>query len=163
MKRKTLIERLQDQKTQKAITNWKKSNYDSRTRLKKRVNEIINKQYAYFITFTIAPEHYGLKKMTYIRKAKEALLHASQWVANEDFGEQFGRYHIHALACFLDKFDYTIDENTLEYVWRYGIIHFKPIHTPNDDAVSNYMNKLSNHATKETAHRIMYSKVKAHD
>ena len=158
MKRKTLDDRIEQYEISKAIHSWKRSSYKAKNTLKKRVANIITKKHSLFITFTIAPKNYGLDLNTYIRKAKEALSPASLYIANEDYGKDKGRYHIHALASFPERFDYTIKPNPMEAIWQYGIIQYEPIHTPNHEAIANYMNKLSAHATKDTAHRIIYSR-----
>jgi len=160
MQRKTLDERLTQYNTRKALDTWKRSSFKSKETLKKRVLEIITRQHSLYVTFTIAPKNYGHDTMTYIRKTKEALAMASDYVANEDIGKDKGRYHIHALVSFPERFDFTIKPNKLEEIWKYGTIYFEPIHTPNQDAITNYMNKLSSHATKKTAHRIIYSRKK---
>ena len=160
MRRKTLEERLEKYLPNKSMQLWRLSNYRAKTRLQSKVIELLEQPHAYFITFTIAPKHHGLKLNTYIRKVKEALRETSDYVANEDYGNLNGRYHIHALACFSEQYDYTIKPNTFEKIWQYGIIHFEPIYKRNDEALSNYMNKLSQHATKETAHKIIYGRKK---
>lgn len=158
MARKTLLERLETYDTSKALAYWKKSNYNAKTLLKQRVLNIITQEHSYFITFTIAPEHYNYKKDTYFRKTKEALSQASLYIANEDYGTDNGRLHIHALVSFPFRYDYTQKNHSLQQVWKYGNIQFETIHTPNDDAITNYMSKLSAHATKETARKIIYSR-----
>lgn len=158
MKRKTLEQRLNEKPTRRAFDDWKRSNYKARIRLYERVKTIITKEHSYFITFTIAPKYYGYQLDTYIKKAKEALGTASDYVANEDYGTDNGRYHIHAIASYNEQYDYTSSNHHCQSVWKYGAIRFEVVHTPNHEAIGNYINKLSQHATKDTAHRIIYSR-----
>jgi len=160
MKRKTLQERLLETSTNRAIFRWERSNYKAREVLKQKVKNVLEMEYAYFITFTIAPKHYHYDIKTYFRKVKEALSQTSLYIANEDYGEDNGRFHIHALASFPFQYDYTPNKHYVQDVWKYGAIRFEPIHTKNETAIMNYMYKLSAHATKRTAHRIIYSREK---
>jgi len=157
-RKKTLLERLEKYSTRKAMDTWYDSNYRSKKRLHDRVTIIVNQPNAYFITFTIADEYYGFERLTYQRKAKEALSQTSLYIANEDYGEEKGRYHIHALALFPFHYDYTPKKHYVQDVWKYGAVRFEPIHTPNDEAITNYINKFTAHAIKESSARLIYSR-----
>jgi len=157
-RKQTLYERLEKYDTRKAIDTWYNSNYRSKKRLHDRVKIIVNQPNAYFLTFTIAPEYYGFDRLTYQRKVKEALRQASLYIANEDYGKDNGRYHIHALALFPFHYDYTPKEHYVQDVWHYGVVRFEPIHTPNDEAITNYINKFTAHAIKESTARLIYSR-----
>lgn len=152
---KTLKDRLEEgQETQQAITNLNKSYYRRDSRLKKRLEAMIYKEHTYFITFTIAPKHYGLNYNTYLRKIKEALGRASGWVVNSDYGIINERLHFHCVASFNSQLDY----NTLNAIYKYGTIDFKPIYNTNEKALREYLNKTFNHAVKQTAGKIHYSR-----
>jgi len=152
---KTLDDRLQEgQPIQKAIINLNKSYQRRDSRLKKRLENILQNEYTYFITFTIAPKNYGLKYNTYLRKIKEALGHASSWVLNSDYGDKNGRLHFHAVATFELQLDYT----TLNAIYKYGTIDFKTIYNMNEKAIREYILKTFNHAVKQTAGKIHYSR-----
>lgn len=154
---KTLHQRLQEgQPIQQAITNLNKSYQRRDGRLKKRLENMLQNEYTYFITFTIAPKNYGLNYDTYLRKIKEALGGASGWVVNSDFGSEKGRLHFHCVASFNSQLDYT----TLNNIYKYGSINFKPIYNTNEKAIREYLNKTFNHTIKQTAGRIHYSKSK---
>lgn len=74
------------------------------------------------------------------------------YIANIDYGKKNGREHYHALA--LD-WDFNYDE------WhKYGAIKGLKVHIPNEKALSKYLVKFANHATKETTKstRVIYSK-----
>jgi len=157
-RKKTLLERLEKYHTRKAIDTWNTSNYRSKKRIHDRVKIIVSQPNAYFLTFTIANEYYGLQRLTYQRKIKEALSQASLYIANEDYGKENGRYHIHALVLFPFHYDYTPKKHYVQDVWHYGNVDFEAIHTPNDEAITNYINKFTSHAIKESSARIIYSR-----
>lgn len=152
---KTLKDRLQEgQDIQKAINNLSQSYYRRDSRLKKRLENMLQKEHTYFITFTIAPKNYGLKYNTYLRKIKEALGGASGWVVNSDYGSINERLHFHCVATFNTQLDYT----TLNNIYQYGAINFKLIYNTNEKAIREYLIKTFNHAVKQTAGKIHYSR-----
>ena len=152
---KTLQDRLQEgQEIQQAINNLSQSYYRRDSRLKKRLENMLQKEHIYFITFTIAPKNYGLKYNTYLRKIKEALAGASAWVVNSDYGNINERLHFHCVASFNSRLDY----NTLNNIYQYGTIDFKPIYSANEKALREYLIKTFNHAVKQTAGKIHYSR-----
>ena len=109
---KTLKDRIEEgQDIQRAITNLIKSYQRRDGRLKKRLEQMLEQDHTYFITFTIAPKNYGLKYNTYLRKIKEALGGASGWVVNSDYGNINDRLHFHCVASFHSQLDYTILNN----------------------------------------------------
>lgn len=152
---KTLKDRIEEgQDIQRAITNLNKSYQRRDGRLKKRLENMLQNEYTYFITFTIAPENYGLNYDTYLRKIKEALGRASGWVVNSDYGDKNGRLHFHAVATFVSQLDYT----TLNDIYKYGSINYMLIYNSNEKAIREYLNKTFNHTIKQTAGRIHYSR-----
>jgi len=160
VKRKALDERIDQYGLTNGIDKHLRSRYEQIRTIRNRIDEIISNDHAYFITFTIAPEHYGKPREHYQRKIKEAMAFASRWIANEDWGDQHGRYHFHAVACFGDKYDYTMQNHALKSVWTYGNIVFSPIYSQNSEAIANYIAKLSNHCIKEKTGLIFYSRKK---
>lgn len=152
---KTLTDRLQEgQPIQKAINNLSQSYYRRDSRLKKRLENMMQNEHTYFITFTIAPKNYGLKYNTYLRKIKEALGGASAWVVNSDYGKTNERLHFHCVASFHSQLYY----NTLNAIYKYGTIDFKPIYNTNEKAIREYLNKTFNHTIKQTAGKIHFSR-----
>ena len=115
---------------------------------------MLQHEYTYFITFTIAPEYYDLKYNTYLRKIKEALAGASGWVVNSDYGKINERLHFHAVATFELQLDYNI----LNAIYKYGSINFKPIYNTDEKSLREYLNKTFNHTIKQTAGKIHYSR-----
>lgn len=144
------------QDLQKAIYNLNKSYKKRNARLKKRLEKILQQEYAYFITFTIAPQHYKYNYDTYLRKIKEALQSASGWVCNSDYGNDKGRLHFHVVASFNTQLDY----NTINAVYNYGSVNFRPIYAKNEKAIREYLLKTFNHATKQSAGKIHFSRLK---
>lgn len=152
---KTLKNRLQEgQQIQQAITNLNKSYQRRDSRLKKRLENMLQNEYTYFITFTIAPKNYDLEYNTYLRKIKEALAGASGWVLNSDYGKTNERLHFHCVATFKTQLDYNILNN----IYKYGTINFKLIYNTNEKALREYLNKTFNHTVKQTAGKIHYSR-----
>lgn len=152
---KTLKDRLQEgQEIQQAITNLNKSYQRRDSRLKKRLEQMLDQEHTYFITFTIAPKNYGLKYNTYLRKIKEALGGASAWVVNSDYGNINERLHFHCVASFNSQLDY----NTLNNIYQYGSINYELIYNTNEKAIREYLIKTFNHAVKQTAGKIHYSR-----
>lgn len=152
---KTLEDRLQEgQPIEQAITNLNKSYQRRDSRLKKRIEQMLEQEHTYFITFTIAPKYYDLKYNTYLRKIKEALGGASAWVVNSDYGNINERLHFHCVATFNSQLDYNILNN----IYKYGSINFKAIYNTNEKALREYLNKTFNHTVKQTAGKIHYSR-----
>lgn len=152
---KTLRDRLQEgQEPQQAITNLNKSYQKRDSRLKKRLENMLQKEHTYFITFTIAPTNYGLNYNTYLTKIKEALKSASAWVVNSDYGDINERLHFHCVATF----DLQVDYNTLNEIYKYGSINFELIYNPNEKAIREYLSKIFNHTVKQSSGKIHYSR-----
>lgn len=155
---KTLNDRVKEgQQLQQAINNLNKSYYRRQSRLKKRLEQMLEQEHTYFITFTIAPKNEGLKHNTYLRKIKEALKTASAWVLNSDYGSINNRLHFHCVATFKAQLDYTILNN----IYKYGAIDIMTIYNKNEKAIREYLNKTLNHALKQTAGKIYYSRQKS--
>ena len=152
---KTLKDRIEEgQEIQQAINNLSQSYYRRDSRLKKRLIQMLKQEHTYFITFTIAPKYYGLEYNIYLRKIKEALGGASAWVVNSDYGNINERLHFHCVATFNSRLDY----NTLYNIYQYGSVNFRLIRNKNEKALREYLIKTFNHAVKQTAGKIHYSR-----
>ena len=123
-KRKSLVERLQQYDTGKALELFNQSRYMRNMRVKKKVNQILQHEHKYFITFTLQDKYLKRDKKYLMRKIKEALRPASLYIANEDYGSKNGRLHFHALASFNLQLDYTTKDNYVHSIWKYGNIDF---------------------------------------
>ena len=147
---------LEGQDAQQAIYNLNRCYEKRNSRLKKRLEKILQQEYAYFITFTIAPAHYNYAYETYLRKIKEALRDASAWVVNSDYGDTNERLHFHAVSSFNSQLDY----NTITAIYQYGAVNFRRIYSKNEKALREYLLKTFNHATKQSAGKIHFSRKK---
>lgn len=149
---KTLEKRLSEgQHLQKAINNLNKSYERKISRYDKRIREMLEKEYIYFITFTLSDKYINLKKNTIERKIKEALNSASGWIVNQDFGKKFGRLHYHALVSYEQELIYK----DLIRLYPYGSIDIIPIKDRNQKSLREY---LLGHQEKQTAGRVMMSR-----
>jgi len=157
-KRKTLDERLDQYGPGKGLRLFHNSRYMLNMRVKKKVNQILQYENKYFITFTLKDKYLTRDKKYLMRKIKEALSQASLYIANEDYGSKHGRLHFHALASFNFQIDYTTQDNFVNKIWKYGNIDYLKVYDNNDTAITKYLTKLTNHAIKKTAGKIIYSR-----
>jgi hypothetical protein len=154
---KSLQQRIKEgQDIQQAIDNMNNSYQKRESRVKKRIEKMLQTEHKYFITFTIAPEHYHLKYETILRKIKEALKNASAWVLNSDYGAKNERLHFHCVASFNQQLDYNI----INSVYQYGCVNFKPIFKADEKALREYLLKTFNHGIKQTAGKTYFSRKK---
>jgi CRISPR/Cas system-associated endoribonuclease Cas2 len=148
-KLKTLQQRIVDnQDPQKAIYNTRKAHEKQITNIKKRVSRIIDEEHSYFITFTLHDKALKLSQRTHIKKITETLASRSviDYLLNNDYGDKNNRLHYHAVACFNCQLDYT----TFDKIYQYGAINIKKIHNKDNKSISEYIQKLKNHAIKKT-------------
>ena len=122
------------------------SYYSKVSRIKKRIK---NYKSPFFITFTINDSNYGLDLKTYIRKLKDCLSFADNYVANLDYGSKNGRLHFHAIV------DAPISTKAI-FDWPYGFVDFKCCYS----LMHKYLYKICNHALKKTASTLIYSRKK---
>lgn len=156
MKRKTFLQRIeQGYQPIKASFNTELSDSMRLYRLKKRCQSIIEMKYSFFVTFTIAPEYYHLKKDT-IRKKAQSALGLARYVLNEDYGTQNERLHFHALT----GYDATINYKDIIAQYPYGAVNFKvvKVRSLTSKKISLYITKTYNHAIKNTAGKVYYDK-----
>lgn len=130
------------------------ASYERVKRLKKRISSFIEDGKCCFLTLTFRDEI--LKntspetRRTYIRKFLKSF--GVPYVANKDFGKDFGREHYHAVIKTA-----RIDMN----LYDYGFIFAETIHQTKDNVkLAKYIAKLTNHAIKETTKRsvLLYSR-----
>lgn len=155
--RKTAKQRYQEgQPLYKSVQNTRRSWDNYVSRIKKRIERLLELPHSYFVTFTISPEHYGNEVATYIRSIKKALGGAVGWLFNVDYGTMHGRLHFHAVAGYTEQLDYSI---LLEY-YKYGAINIKPIIQKDEKSLREYLLKVVNHTIKGTAGTIYRSRTK---
>lgn len=152
---KTIAQRYEEGQTlQKAVNNTHKAYEMYVRRIKKRIEEMLLEPYSYFMTFTIKDEYINLTKDKIIRKIKEALGSASNWLFNEDYGSTNGRLHFHAFA----SYELQLDYNTIPQIYKYGSIDIIQVKNKNETAIRKYIMKTTNHAIKSSAGKIYRSR-----
>lgn len=114
--------------------------YKRQKRLVDRINYIlINYDNACFITLTFNNNYINCK--SHRKFVTDFLKSQSQcYVANIDYGAKNGRMHYHAVA----------SGRINPKLWLYGNCDVKAVTYGNPDMLSSYINKLTNHATKNT-------------
>lgn len=121
---------------------------------KKKITNLLIKD-CVFITFTFADDVLNntssKTRRTYISRELRSL--NVPYIANIDFGSKYDREHYHGIA----QIDW-IDRETYEL----GGIHVQRVNTNNPLALAKYINKLTNHALKDSTGcaRLLYSRQK---
>lgn len=119
------------------------ADYKRIKRARLRIAKIISGDNPVFITLTISPEYYNkISNATFRRYATRCLSGYDDYVGNEDWGEENGRFHLHFVACGCSRVN-----------WIYGFVKIKPIINKDDISLAKYINKITNHALKETCKR----------
>ncbi len=145
---KSLEDCINDNGFEKGCYRYIKNFYKRKCTLKNRVAKILsNYEYVYFCTYTIN-EDYISCNIDFIRILKK-ILKDYNYIMNEDFGGKNGRLHYHILLGLNEFISYN------DLSWKYGACNFKKVFNKNINALSNYINKLSNHTRKN---RIVYSR-----
>lgn len=150
--------------------------------LNKKVNTYSNVDNCFFITLTFKDEFFiGKSKetiRTYIRRYLKE--NCSNYVANEDYGAKNERLHFHCVCNLKSKdiltdFGFHTYKNHLVYCanlknYDFGFSCVEKVSKATQDlatdipnnhlALSNYINKLTNHALKNTGRRprLIYSR-----
>jgi hypothetical protein len=153
--RKTLNDRLRSNpyEIQKAVTNTIKSEEKFRSRIKKRVEQMILQPNTYFFTFTLNDNSLDLTEKYHIKKIKATLSQATLYMINNDYGDKNGRLHYHALVSFDHEYDTTFNDQ-----YQLGFINVRKITELNSKALYEYIMKLSNHTTKKSVAKIWRSR-----
>jgi len=173
MTRKTLTKRLEEgQGVRQAFNNTSESYKKMKSNLFKRTEQIItNENLAYFLTFTIAPEHYEKDKATLKKSIRKALNEVSpRYIMNEDYGTINERLHFHVIANTYNPIITQFIKG--DNYWKdcpyygYGHVHVAQIDKSpekiksNKKKISEYIAKATNHAIKTTSGAITYSRRK---
>lgn len=149
-----------------AVRNTIKAYEAHERRCKSRVTEIIQAGHCYFITATIDEVHYGLSTEHLLKQLKRALnrMSATQYLINTDWGTKNGRLHFHVIASFPNTL-ILYQKNGTNYTYlppyTYGLVHCEIISQGTDDeakSLSKYVTKVYNHAHKQKAGVIIYSR-----
>lgn len=130
------------------VNRWKRVK-----RLRAKVVEIVTDHEALFLSLTFTDDVMAKTSPETRRKYISRFLGAFKvpYIANLDYGEDFGREHYHALIqiAFID--------NSQGKAWPYGNLDFVKIWNKDDLRLSRYVTKLTYHAMKQPA-RIIYPK-----
>lgn len=126
------------------------------SRLRKRVEFLLCTQPCLFLTLTFRDEvlkntDSSTRRQYVVRYLKS---NTNFYIANIDFGEEYGREHYHAIVA-KDKIDGS------EWRKKCGSINFERCGGVEDAiAIAKYTAKLTNHAIKSTTHRsaLIYSR-----
>jgi len=133
---------------------YSKNYYNRNTRLTKKIEKLITDyDEPVFITLTFNDSSLDFLSYDTRRKRVREWLKSqgSLYVANVDYGKENGREHYHAI----------INKKVDPLTWSYGSCNVKLIFNKNCKALAKYINKLTNHALKDTANRgarIIYSR-----
>ena len=126
-------------------------------RLKKRITDMITNNDCIFVTLTftnqvLSSTNYDTRRKYVARFLKQV---ANDYIANIDFGKKNGRVHYHGIV---------VSNLINPLLWQYGTCNVKKCScSPNDIVrLSKYINKLTNHAIKDTTKRyaLIYSRKK---
>lgn len=129
---------------------------DSRiiTRLRFRIELMLNLGECIFLTFTFTDRSLAVYSTDYLRLCVKRFLnlYSSLYIANVDYGKENGRIHFHAIA---------LASHIYLKSWKFGALNAERIHTTEDSlCLARYVGKLANHSVKESTRResIMYSR-----
>ena len=133
------------------------ASYHRTKRLKDRIKTMLTSGSCIFLTLTFRDD--VLKSTSqdtrkqYIKKALKTM--SNKYVANIDYGSKNDREHYHAVV---------LCDKVSQDQWKYGNLDFERVRTHEEDSpvkIAKYINKLTNHAIKETTkqNRLIYSRL----
>lgn len=114
-----------------------------------KIEKIIKNQNCIFGTLTINDNYINDKEETFRKRLQRFFKSLNcKYICNIDYGFENERKHYH----FIANVDF-IPKN----IWKYGFAFYEKITNKKEYALSDYINKMSNHATKETTknYRVM--------
>ena len=133
------------------------ANYKQTARLKKRIRHMLEtSQNCTFLTFTFTDEVLAKTSPQTRRQYVSRFLndHATEYIANIDYGGKNGREHYHAVC----------NSRLNPKEWEFGNLDIKIVRynpdKPDATRLAKYVCKLTNHAIKETTKRcaLIYSR-----
>lgn len=139
------------------------ASYKRTLRLKDRIEHMLNKDNCIFLTLTFRDDVLNSTSVETRKKYIQRFLKENcvDYIANIDYGRKNEREHYHAVVIANDN---KIDGS----LYSYGAINFERVHAfENEETYENsskrlskYVNKLTNHAIKDTVkqNRIIYSR-----
>ena len=138
---------------QKAISTQIKSDKRYRSRIKKRVESMLDDKYTYFFTFTLDNDNINGEQKNHIKKIKECLAGNISYLINNDYGDKTDRLHYHAIASF--EYEYN---TTFLNKYQFGFTRVQPILNKSAKSLYEYILKLSNHTTKSSVAKLWRSR-----
>lgn len=122
-------------------------------RIKKKINDLVLSDNAVFITLTFRDDVFEKTSAETRRRYVSRYLKSQgcEYVANIDFSPDISREHYHAVI------NTRVDLNA----WKYGFSYAEKMRCRNSDLarVSKYISKLTMHALKVNATRLIYSRL----
>lgn len=118
-------------------------------RYAKKIENMIKNQNCIFGTLTISDEYINDKEETFRKRIQRFFKKLNcKYICNIDYGFENERKHYH----FIANINFVPKE-----LWKYGFSYYERITNKKEYALSDYINKMSNHATKETtkSYRVM--------
>lgn len=142
----------------KAIVSVNNSRYNRLKTAKRKIGLLVRSGKGLFSTLTFTDD--VLAKTSELTRRRYVMrfckCNAYVYMANQDFGDEKGREHYHAVL--FPKYGTDLIKKS----WIYGFSDFKKIESSDDDlgAVARYITKLSYHSVKSSAamSRIIYSR-----
>lgn len=144
---------------EKELNNHIKAEVRRMKRLRKRLRFLLEKDYCYFITFTIKDNYINNSINTFLQKLRKKVLKNFTYVFNVDYGAKNGRLHFHCVLGLSKKLT-SLDYKNINKLWGYGAVDYKPILIKKDSNIQKYLTKQQLHMTKETAGKIYFSRLK---
>lgn len=128
--------------------------YERKVRVKDYTELMLEKfDKVYFLTLTFSDKYINSSdetKRKYVTRVLKSL--TPYYIANVDYGKEFGRLHYHAIAT----------QPLTQDLWKYGFVNCQEIRKTSTDCekVAKYCVKFSNHALKDTnkTQKCLYSK-----
>lgn len=131
-----------------------KSKQEKTKKVKERITDIVINNNAVFVTLTFNDDILQRTSKETRRRYVSRYLKSqcSVYVANIDYGADFGREHYHAV----------VNGRINPQMWLYGALNVQKMHNTSKDAekISKYITKLTLHAVKHTTknEKLIYSK-----
>lgn len=135
-----------------AFIRAKRQRYKYMSRIYKHIEKICDNENAYFVTLTYSDKY--INQGCQENAKKWAKKYMSHYIGNDDYGSKGGRYHHHIFGNLLD--------NKMDLVksWKYGSINVKKMYNVNTKAIGKYIERLKNHAVKDSAAKVFRSREK---
>lgn len=138
----------------KQIQRLLNNHYHKKKRVKFRLEDFCcYSELLYFGTLTFTDNVLNSTSIDSRRQYVRRFLKSNcyKYIANIDYGDLNHREHYH--TCFIAK-DSSFINN-----WKYGFVNVKKVKIDNGfNAISEYIIKLQNHTTKDSASSIIYSR-----